>query len=154
MTTSYIWQSLVLLTIVPMSLWNWLSNSLSRIEYQLELQPTNFITCPPEQVSSSYSYRPYLQIKFSPIVINFRRHISSWLAAHAATYSTLVILSATHNSFTFIHEPILEPRLKKYVEVLFRWGILSAQYEYVLSLRSTFKLQEDKLSTHQNGLWR
>jgi hypothetical protein len=105
MTTSCIRWSLLLLTVVPNFLWNLPSNSLLSTEYQLDLQSVDFNTCPPEQVLSSSSCRSYLQVKFTPIVYNFRSHIVSRLFAHAATYSASTILSATHDFFMYLIEP-------------------------------------------------
>jgi hypothetical protein len=102
MTASFIHGNLLLLIVVPSSIYNWPLSSLYRNEYQLNLQPTNFITCPPEQVSSSSSCRSYLQVKFSPIVCNFWSHI---VTAHATKYSASVVLSATHGCFLHLEEP-------------------------------------------------
>jgi hypothetical protein len=64
-------------------------------------------------------------------VNNFRSHMASQLAEHAAMYSVSVELRAILDCFLLCHDIMAEPRLKQHPEVLFLSETLPAQSESV-----------------------
>ena len=67
-------------------------------------------------------------------VNNFRSHIASQLAEHAAMYSTSVVLRAILDCFLLYHEIMADPKLKQHPEVFFLSATLLAQSELVYPL--------------------
>jgi hypothetical protein len=67
-------------------------------------------------------------------VSNFRSHIASQLAEHAAMYYASAVLRAMPDCFLLCHEIIADPKLKQYPEVLFLSETLPAQSASVYPL--------------------
>jgi hypothetical protein len=67
-------------------------------------------------------------------VSNFRSHIASQLAEHAAMYYASVVLRAMLDCFLLCHEIMVDPKLKQHPEVLFLSETLPAQSASVYPL--------------------
>jgi hypothetical protein len=69
---------------------------------------------------------------------NFRSHIASQLAKHAAMYYSFVVLRAMLDCFLPYHEIMVDPKLKQHPEVFFLSETLSAQSAsiYPLNVKS------------------
>jgi hypothetical protein len=67
-------------------------------------------------------------------VNDFRSHIASQLAEHAAMYSASDVLREILDFFLLYHEIMANPKLKQHPEVLFLSATLPAQSESVYPL--------------------
>jgi hypothetical protein len=86
------------------------------------------------QLWLSHRIKVALISKSNRSVDNFRSHIASQLAEHAAMYSASVVLRAVLDCFLLYHEIIADPKLKQHPEVLFLSETLPAQSASVYPL--------------------
>jgi hypothetical protein len=86
------------------------------------------------QLWLSHRIKVGLISKSNRSVSNFRSHIASQLAEHAAMYSASVVLRAILDYFLLCHEIIVDPKLKQHPEVFFLSETLPAQSASVYPL--------------------
>jgi hypothetical protein len=92
------------------------------------------ILCHFMQLWLSHRIAVALISKSNRLVSNFRSHIASQLAEHAAMYFSSTVLRAILDCFLLYHEIMVNPKLKQHLKVLFMSAMLPAQSALVYPL--------------------